>query len=179
MKNTKYLLGIVALAAALLSPAAMAQSGLYFGAGVGAANATDACKPGTPCGADGTAYAVFVGWQLYRALAVEVAARDLGTSQVLGVDFDSTAGDITLLAGIPIGPVFLFGKGGVYRGEVGSGAVHDVKVGVTFGGGVQVDLASSFALRAEWQRHRQMGATSIGFRSDIDTVIGSVVFKFR
>jgi len=170
MKNTKLLLGVVALAATLSSFPALAQSpqhnGLYFGGSVGGANATDACKAGQPCGGDSTTYGIFAGWQFNRALSLEVGFRDLGTSQSLGADFDSSAADIAVLAGIPMGPVFLYGKGGVYRGEVSSG-------------GLQIDLTHSFALRAEWQRYRQLGATNVGFRSDIDTVSGAVVFKFR
>lgn len=183
MKNTKSLLGIVALVAALPSLPAAAQSiehkGFYFGGSVGGSNATDACTAGEPCGGDGTTYGIFAGWQFNRALSLEVGFRDLGTSQSLGADFDSGAADITVLAGIPVGPVFLYGKGGVYRGEVSSGPLHDSNVNWTFGAGVQFDLTHSFALRAEWQRYRQLGATNLNFRSDIDTVTGAVVFKFR
>lgn len=183
MKKTKLLPAIIALAAALFSLPALAQgtptSGLYFGVGVGGSNATDACQAGQPCGGDATAYGIFAGWQFYRALSLEVAFRDLGTSQSAGANFDSGVADITVLGGIPIGPVFLFGRGGVYRGEVSSGPLHDSSVNWTFGGGIQIDLTHAFALRADWQRYRQMGATNIGFRSDIDVVMGSVVFKFR
>ena len=184
MKKTKFLPAIIALAAALLSLPALAQStpdsGFYFGFGGGHSDAKDACKAGPPCGGAGTNWDLFGGWQFNRILSVEVGIRDLGQSLAAGEDWDSGEIEISGLAGVPIGPVYLYGKGGVFRGEMASGNKKESNVNFTVGAGVQVDLSHAFAVRAEWQRYRQLGGRTPGFfKTDIDTVTAAVVFKFR
>lgn len=171
---------LLSLAAASVPAAAQqADSGLYVGGLLGRSDATDACAFGTPCGGDDTTYGMFAGWQFNRAFAVEVGYKDLGTSLSAGRSIDGSAAEAVLVGGLPLGPVLVYGKGGVYRGEASSGPAQDIGVNWTFGGGVQYDVTQRFGVRAEWQRYRQLGGSSIGFRSDVDTITGGVVFKFR
>jgi OOP family OmpA-OmpF porin len=91
---------------------------------------------------------------------------------------------------LPVADKFsLFGKIGLYRGEVegtGSGVVlgtpislsgKDTNTDLTFGVGAKFDITRNVALRGEWQRYSSVGGSEVG-ESDVDVLSIGVAFKF-
>jgi OmpA-like transmembrane domain len=97
-----------------------AADGLYIGAGIGLATVRDDVNAET-LDADDAAYRGFVGWRFDALpvidLAVEGAYTNFGKpSQTLGgqnVEYKLTGASLAGLLILPLGPVDLYGKGGV------------------------------------------------------------------
>ena len=117
MKSLKALV-ITAVCGVLLSAPAMAtKGGFYLGASVGDAT-TDYNEDGVKFDDSDTAWKVFAGYHLLQFFAIEGGYRDLGKVNAplpAGPNVSTTGWDIAGLVGLPLGPVYLFGKvGAIY-----------------------------------------------------------------
>lgn len=174
-KKTKWVAMCMSVLLGAVAAPALAQQGgdrgLYVGGSVGMSSARDS--------GEATTWGGFAGWQFTRNVAFEAGARDLGRFLNLGRDVDAAVVEAVLVAGVPLGPLFVYGKGGLYRGETSIGPQSDSNVNWTFGGGAQYDLTQRVALRIESQYYRDIGGSPINFRANAYTVSGGVVLKFR
>lgn len=150
---------VVLLAAAVLfCPVLEAKDeGFYLGVGLGLSSLEQnvSLTEGGRVKIDDTdyAYKLFGGYQLSPLLAVEGGLRNLGTLSSGRVKTDFNGIDAFAVAGVPLGPVRLFGKlGGIY----GQSDTR-IKGGVKFsndgfdlgaGAGLEFELGS-FGLRGE------------------------------
>jgi len=104
---------IVATLAGLLAsaPAMATKRGFYLGGSLGGAS-TEYSGDFDYDESD-TAWKLFAGYHFLQFFAVEAEYRDLGSASDGPFKVDATAADISGLAGLPLGPVYLFGKLGV------------------------------------------------------------------
>jgi outer membrane immunogenic protein len=94
------------------APAMAVKGGFYLGGSLGGA-ATEVKEGDATFDEDDTAWKLFAGYHFLQFFAVEAAYRDLGSPSDSGVKVSPTAVDAAGLVGIPLGPVYLFGKLGV------------------------------------------------------------------
>jgi hypothetical protein len=119
----KTLLAIVALAILVAGQSALAvEGGFYLGGSLG--GATSKLTVFNPDQADfkfdetDFAWKVYGGYHFLQFFAVEAAYRDFGSPSTTvpptgSAKIDQTAADVSGLVGLPLGPLFLFGKLGV------------------------------------------------------------------
>jgi hypothetical protein len=111
-------------AALLLAPAlALADGGIYLGAGVGRANLRDENVPGGGAvfDAKSTAYKGFLGYRFGGLplvdLAAEAAYTDFGAptedTGARSLQYKLKGASVAGLAILPLGPIDLYGKGGM------------------------------------------------------------------
>jgi len=100
------------------TPAMAVGGGFYLGGSVGGAT-TEAKEGNIKFDESDTAWKLFAGYHFLQFFAVEAAYRDFGSpsDNILGSDvkLSPTAFDVAGLAGVPLGPVYLFGKLGLVR----------------------------------------------------------------
>jgi hypothetical protein len=130
------------------SPALAVKPGAYLGASVGGAT-TDFSEANTSFDDTDTAWKIFAGYHFLQFFAVEGSYRDLGSVSDNGFTADTTGWDIAGLAGLPIGPVYLFGKIGAINWDADTNAGPnfdgtDFEVGI----GASIDIVK-VQLRAE------------------------------
>jgi len=151
---------------ALLSSACVTQvraaDGLYLGAGAGVATVREGVN-GETLNADDVAYRGFAGWRFNAPpvidLAVEGAYTDFGRpSQVVGgqnVQFKLKGASLAGLLILPLGPVDLYGKGGVmsWRSDFSNGGSTSSRSGTDpfYGAGVGFYFWK-MGIRAEYER---------------------------
>ena len=122
---------LVLTAASFLAFPAFAQSpdsGFYVGGHIGQAEAKDACDglaAGVSCDDKDTAWRILGGYQFNRNLAIEGAYTDLGelSASAPGASGSAEANalELTGVGSFPLGnPFSVYGKAGIYRGEVDS-----------------------------------------------------------
>jgi hypothetical protein len=143
---------------------ARAEGGLYLGGGIGQATIKDS----TPAGefdADNAAYKAFVGYRFGMLpivdLAVEGGYVDFGKpSQDLGgqhAEFKLHGGYAAGLLIFPLGPVDLYGKGGVIEAKTESnvGGMTSSRSGSNgfYGAGVGLRVWK-IGVRAEYERYQ-------------------------
>ena len=135
------------------APALAVGGGLYLGGSVG--GATTDFSQGTDSFDDSdVAWKAFVGYHFLQFFAVEAAYRDLGSPSDSNYKLSTTAFDVEGLVGMPIGPVYLFGKLGIANWDsdftVNSTGIKtsDDGTGYLGGLGVSVDVIK-IQLRAE------------------------------
>jgi len=132
------LVGCLSLA---IAPAALAvDGGFYLGAGFGGSSTDVDNESGVSFDDSDTAWKAFGGFHFLQFFAVEASYRDLGT------DADITGYDASGLLGMPLGPIYLFGKLGVIDWDSGFSSVDGTDYLVGIGG--SLDLFK-FRLRAE------------------------------
>lgn len=99
------------------------------------------------------AYKIFAGYQFTPIFALEGSFRDLGQTSSNTAKTDLQGLDVFGVAGIPLGPVRVFGKlGGIYwdADTLIYGENRDGKDGFDFGAGVGVEFElGSLGLRGE------------------------------
>lgn len=137
------LLGLLAAA-----PASAVDNGFYLGGSVGGAS-VEITEDNLKFDESDFAWKIYGGYQLAQFLALEAAYRDFGkpdgTVQGFPVEVDPSGFDVSVLAGLPLGPVYVFGKVGAlfwdadvnFDGDTGSDDGTDVGVGI----GASIDLA--------------------------------------
>jgi hypothetical protein len=155
MAKTRSIICLTLVFLLATAPAMAVESGFYIGGSLGGAT-TEVTEGGDTFDEGDTAWKLFAGYHFLQFFAVEAAYRDLGspddTIQGSDVKVSPTALDAAGLAGIPLGPVYLFGKLGVVWWDADV-TVDDVKVsddGTDYevGIGVSADIAK-IQLRGE------------------------------
>ena len=193
MKRTlAVFLGAGALA---LSQASFAQDmGWYVGATVGQSKFKDSCNDlgGATCDDKDTAFRILGGYQLNRNFAAEVGYSQLGKAKasVPGASIEQKASvwELVGIAALPIGNAFsVYGKGGVYHGELkdtfnstafGSAEEKTTNTALTYGAGVRFDFLRNLALRAEYQRYKDLGDPNSTGETDIEVLSLGLLWKF-
>jgi len=164
MKSKKGIAAVLALAAAAFAQPAAAQSmggdrpGFYAGGSVGTNDDEE------------LAVRALGGYQINRTFAAELGYHRLG--EIPG-GAKARALELVGLGFIPVGPVSLYGKLGLFRGDARNGTNTDL----TYGAGVQYDLARNIGLRGEWQRYD--GLKSGGRVVDVDVMSLGAIFRFQ
>lgn len=192
MKNSKPILAILAvLAAAVGSPAAAQDKGIYLGGSGGYAQYKNSCKrANVPCDDHDTAWRLFAGYQFNRNWSAELGYADLGAATGTGAlgtfAVDVRGWDLSALVSIPVaGGLSALGRIGMYRArttvdQVGPGVVTPhaagTNSGLTYGAGLGYSLWK-LGLRAEWQRYENVGNSSIG-EDEIDVFSIGALFRF-
>lgn len=162
--NRKFLLIAAALLASLSSVPACATGGLYLGAGVGSA----ATRQDVSTGEYDKTYPAFKGFVGYRFdeipivdLGLEGGYTDFGNpSQTIGgqeVKFKLHGAYAAGLLIFPIGPLDLYGKGGVYNwsSELNVGGATTSRSGndPLYGAGIGF-YVWKIGIRAEYERYQ-------------------------
>lgn len=153
VKRSIICLTIFALLAS--TPALAVKPGFYLGGSLGGA-ATEVTEGNVTFDENDTAWKLFAGYHFLQFFAVEAAYRDLGSpsTNILGSDVkvSPTAFDVAGLAGLPLGPVYLFGKLGIARWDgdvtVDGSKISDDGTDVEAGVGISADIIK-IQVRAE------------------------------
>ena len=182
------------IAAFIAFPALAQDTGFYVGGHLGQAKGKDACDgfagPGVSCDDKDTSWKLLAGYRFSRNLALEAGYTNLGEMTARGpggtATRESTAWELVGVGMLPMGNNFsLYGKAGVYRGDTEgrlntvllTGTTDDKNTDLTFGAGLQFDMTRNVALRAEWQRYKDMGGDQVG-ESDMDVLSLGVLVAF-
>jgi OmpA-OmpF porin, OOP family len=197
MRN-KFLTPLVTLAGLAATGSALAQAPTYYqpwqgnfwstgyiGASAGESKFRSECANTNvfTCDQRDTAWKVYAGGSMSGVLGLEIGYTDFGRIHASGGETKAWAVPISLTAGIPVGPVRVFGKaGGLYgRTDVNADPStlfdtgHKSGWGWLYGAGASVAVSQNLALRAEWERYK---LDFVGGRDDVDMVSAGVQFRF-
>lgn len=147
MVTTRTIICLAILALLASAPALAVKPGFYLGGSVGGAT-TEVSEGSDSYDDNDTAWKIFAGYHFLQFFAVEAAYRDLGSPSdtISGSDvkLSTTAFDVAGLAGIPLGPIYLFGKLGVAQWDadltVDGTKVSDDGTGYEAGIGISADI---------------------------------------
>jgi len=172
--------------------------GPYVGGTLGYAQAKEGCLGvlsggGRTCDNNDLSFGVFGGYRLFRHLAAEIAYRDLGkvAATAPGAATETIHGtvwDVTALGILPIDEqISAYLRFGAYHATLDASArgVDATSNGnITYGGGLQWDLASFFSvrnlsLRGDWQRYRRVGGDTLYGVNIYDVLSIGVLWRFR
>lgn len=184
---------LLCLALALPAVPAMAEdmeSGLSLGVDAGRAEARNACDNVINCSSDDTTVRVSLGWQFTPMIGIEAGYASFGTvfesnDNNFSANQDANAWTLSVLGTIPVADRFgLYGRVGAARFDNdASGLVQGVPVSSEnetkpfFGAGLKFGLTENVALRAEYQRYKDL-ANLGGVKDDVDAWTGGLVFTF-
>lgn len=199
MKNTKTILAILGLWAALAAGPAVAQDdkGLYLGGSFGVAQYADTCTNlnlAAGCRDHDEVWRAFAGYRFNRYLSLELGFADLGTVSASGdlgmgpvtEEVEFRAWDLSGLLSFPIANrLSLFGRLGGYRARssheivTGTGTTQsgDSDSGLTYGAGLAFHLGF-LGLRLEWQRYDNVGGSTTGLQETIDVLSLGALIRF-
>ena len=175
MTQTKNLAaGFAALLAAALPLGAAAQydlnqdRGFYGGGTLGLNNDSE------------TTWRLLGGYQVNRNFAAELGYHDLGQVNISGFPSgDTTAWELVGLGRLPLNEqLAAYGKLGFYRGEAKGVGGDESTNDLTFGAGLEYAISRNVSARGEWQRYRDLGASS-GRVTDVDVFSIGAVYRFR
>ena len=183
MKTMKTLLAIGGFSAALgLAGSAVAQpslSSVYLGGTLGEAELKDACQGLASCDDKDTAWRILGGYQFNRHFAAEVGYHDLGEASAPGGRAEATAWELVGIGTLPLASqLSLYGKLGVYRGELEAAGIEESNTDLTYGLGVQYDFAKAIGVRGEWQRYEKLGGGAL-VETDADVLSVGVLYRFQ
>lgn len=196
--RTTFLVPLIAVAGLASAGSALAQtgdyrapwrgdfwSGGYFGIGAGESKFERECGKSNvfACDQRDTAWKLYAGGQMNDVLGLELGYTDFGKIKASGGETKAWAVPISLTAGVPLGPVRVFGKaGGLYgRTDVNADPStlfdtgHKSGWGWTYGAGASFAVSPTIALRADWDRYK---LDFVGGRDDVDMLSASVQFRF-
>ena len=187
----------LAAATLLASGAAMAQTDNYrapwrgdfwgyVGVNGGETKFRDECRrtlTQLECDRKDTGWKVYAGGKMNDVVGLEVGYTDFGRIRASGGETEAWAIPVSLVAGVPIGPVSLFGKvGGLYgRTDVSASAStlldtgHKSGWGWTYGAGAGFNVTKNVQIRADWDRYKLDFA---GGRRDVDMLSAGVALRF-
>lgn len=180
MKSIKALLTLAALA---FAGGAFAQqpslSSVYLGGSVGQSEFKDGCRDVTDCDEKDTAWRLFGGYQFNRYFAAELGYHDFGEASAPGAKLEGNAWDLVGIAGYPIvDKLSVYGKLGVYRGELNATGAKETNSDLTYGAGLQYDVLKNLGVRGEWQRYSKMGGGDV-VETDVDVLSLGVLYRFQ
>jgi OmpA-OmpF porin, OOP family len=180
---------VLGIAAALALPAAAQQArdnGFYAGGSLGRAKAKDACNnfgPAASCDDTDTAWRLLGGYQFNRNFSAEAGYHDFGKSSIPGASVEANAWELVGIGSLPAGPVSLYAKAGLYRGESKgaglAGGLSNTSTTWTAGLGVQYDFTRQLALRGEWQKYPKLWGGNLGANTDVDVFSLGAVYRFN
>ena len=147
----KIFLVLVVAATFTIGQSALAvEGGFYLGGSLGGATSkvkgTDFNQSDFTFDENDFAWKVFGGFHFLQFFAVEAAYRDLGspstTLSVGNTKLDQTAFDVSGLVGLPLGPLFIFGKLGAvfWDADVSVDGVKTSEDGTDFSAGLGASL---------------------------------------
>lgn len=185
----RYLIGMIA-ALLITGPAIAQDQGFYAGLSIGQSEAKNTCDgvagTGISCDGKDTAWKIFGGYQFSRHFAAELGYTDLGEVNLSAGPFTETlelnAIELVAVGMLPVADRFsLFGKLGVYRGEVEDNtnfgfSAKETNTGLTFGFGARYDFGK-LGVFGQWQRYADVGGGDIG-EDDVDVLSIGLLFKF-
>jgi OOP family OmpA-OmpF porin len=180
MKSIKALLAVAALG---FAGAAAAQqpslSSVYVGGTIGQAEYKDGCNNLAGCDEKDTAWRILGGYQFNRHFAAELGYHDLGEASAPAGATEGSAWELVGIGALPIvDKLSVYGKLGVYRGELESPAGKETNSDLTYGAGLQYDFLKNVGLRGEWQRYSKMGGGNL-VETDVDVLSVGVVYRFQ
>ena len=180
MKQIKTLLAIGALAFAGSAAAQQpSMSSFYIGGTIGQAEYKDGCSGIADCDEKDTAWRILGGYQFNRYFAAELGYHDLGEASAPGASVEGTAWELVGIGSYPIVDKFsVYGKLGLYRGELEGPGGEETNSDLTYGVGLQYDFLKNVGVRGEWQRYSKMGGGNIT-ETDVDVLSIGVVYRFQ
>lgn len=157
-------LAFTALTVMLSSNAMAKDTGFYIGASIGGAtvDAKEFDAGDIDFSSTDFAYKILAGYQFNGILAVEGGYRDFGSPKDNGVKIDPDGWDIYGVAGLPLGPIRLFGKLGGIAWETKSrfGDLSEKDDGFDLGAGVGLEFELfGLGLRGEVEYFDMLGDT--------------------
>jgi OOP family OmpA-OmpF porin len=186
----KNVLGAALALSFVAAPAAFAADAaknMYVGIGVGQSEIRDdfGCGGITGCSSDNkdTAWRMYGGMQILDLLAVEMGYRDLGegkldytggSDKVKGKGVDMTAiGTLSVTDTITV-----MGRGGLMRWAVDTDSDSATGISPLYGIGAKFSLTKEVALRADWERLKNLGDYNTTGKSDVNTWTLGAMFSF-
>jgi OmpA-OmpF porin, OOP family len=180
MKSMQAFLAVAALAFA--GGAAAQQPSLssaYIGGSIGQAEYKDGCAGVANCDEKDTAWRILGGYQFNRYFAAELGYHNLGEASAPAGAIEGTAWELVGIGSYPlVDKLSVYGKLGLYRGELEGPGVEETNSDLTYGVGLQYDLLKNVGLRGEWQRYSKMGGGNI-VETDVDVLSLGVVYRFQ
>jgi OOP family OmpA-OmpF porin len=178
MKSIKALLAIAAFAFAG-GAAAQSLSSVYVGGTLGQAELKDACSGLANCDEKDTAWRILGGYQFNRYFAAELGYHNLGEASAPGATLEASAWELVGIGAYPIvNQLSVYGKLGVYRGELEGPGAEETNTDLTYGVGLQYDVLKNVGVRGEWQRYNKMGGGAL-VETDVDVLSVGVVYRFQ
>lgn len=155
----------------------------YVGASVGEAKFDIDCASGFSCDRKDTGFKIFSGGKFRDVIGLELSYLDMGEAERAGGTTRARGVNLSVIGNLPLHDRFsIFGRLGSTYGwtktdssttSISSGKERGF--GLAYGAGVNFDLATNWALRAEWERHRFEFANE---DSDIDLYTIGFNYKF-
>lgn len=149
----------------------------YLGAGAGVADFKDNVEVedlgDVRISDDDTAYKFYGGYRATPNFGIEGGYRNFGEAEAGPFSVETDGWDVSAVAFLPLGPVDLFAKGGVFFWDTeGTGGIPDADgEDLTYGLGGQLNLGSLFLrLESEW--------FDMDFPEDTQMITGSVGWSF-
>jgi len=175
MKSIK---AVVALAALAFAGSAAAQqpsvSAPYVGGTIGQAEYKDATGDDKD-----TAWRILGGYQFNRHFAAELGYHNLGEASTAGGALEGNAIEVVGIGAFPIvDKLSVYGKLGVYRGELEAPGAKETNSDLTYGVGLQYDFLKNVGVRGEWQRYSKMGGGNL-VETDVDVMSVGLVYRFQ
>ena len=152
----KFMLAGIVLGLFTATPAMAVGGGSYLGFSLGGASTeTEVGVSQSNFNENDFAWKIFGGYHFLQFFAIETAYRDLGQPSKNQFEVNTTGFDVSGLAGLPLGPVFAYGRLGVMFWDsdvrnVASNAKVSSDDGTDFIGGIglSIDIAK-IQLRGE------------------------------
>jgi OmpA-OmpF porin, OOP family len=179
----KSIQALVAIAALAFAGSAAAQqpslSSAYIGGSIGQSDFKDGCSGVTgDCDEKDTAWRILGGYQFNRHFAAELGYHNLGEISAEGESVEGTAWELVGIGAYPIVDKFsVYGKLGVYRGELEGAGIDESNTDLTYGAGLQYDFLKNVGVRGEWQRYSKMGGGDD--ETDVDVLSVGLVYRFQ
>jgi OOP family OmpA-OmpF porin len=180
MNSIKAFLAIGALAfAGSVAAQQQSTSSLYIGGSIGQAEFKDGCSGVAGCDEKDTAWRILGGYQFNRHFAAELGYYDLGEASAPSGAIEGTIWEAVGIGSFPIfDKLSVYGKLGLYRGELEGPAVKETNEDLTYGVGLQYDFLRNLGVRGEWQRYSKMGGGAL-VETDVDVLSVGVIYRFQ
>jgi OOP family OmpA-OmpF porin len=180
MKSIK---ALVAVAALTVAGSALAQqpklSSAYIGGTLGQSEYKDGCNGLSDCDKKDTAWRILGGYKFNQYFAAELGYHDLGEASAQAGAVEGNAWEVVGLASYPvIDKLSVYGKLGLYRGELEAPSAKETNSDITYGLGLQYDVLKNVGVRGEWQRYNKMGGGEV-VETDVDVLSIGVVYRFQ
>ena len=168
----------------------------YAGISLGQSKVGDFCDdfsgiPGVSCEDTDTSFKVFGGVKVNHSFAFEASYVDLGqliaTDNIVAFTAEATGLNFSVVGLIPVSDsVDIFGKAGIMFWDLKlalSGAFNDSisedGEDFTFGFGANFDVNETFAIRAEFEKFKDIGKESTTGESSATLISLGAVFHFK